>query len=224
MKTILHVEDSEADALLFKRASAAAKLPAQLFRVPNGMEAVSYLQGCGQYSDRHSYPVPDLVLLDMEMPKMDGLDLLKWLRGNEKYLRMPVFMLSSCDSEQDVLRAKALGADHFFVKTPLFEDVIAVLKRKVRHAVGPTRPRGQDCNIHVNRPRRYGPQPDLIIRAQEVLSDAESIRLDLRKNRLKNQLFRAWAKTLAASSPFANMPDRADRRAAEFFGVTLANN
>ncbi len=140
------------------------------------------------------------------MPKLNGFDLLQWLRGKQKYWETPVFMLSSSGLEQDVLRAKALGADQFFVKTPFFNEVIAALQERVNTATGRSRPLEQEHRVRATLPRRVGPEPDLVKYAREMLFEAESLRLNLQQNRLRSQMFRARAETLIASMHYRKCP------------------
>ena len=91
---ILHIEDSEEDAVLFVRACAAAGLPAEFHRVPDGFEAVAWLKGGGQFTDRDKYPLPDLILLDLKMPGMGGFDFLKWLRQEADFSSVPVLVFT----------------------------------------------------------------------------------------------------------------------------------
>ncbi len=134
MKTVLHVEDSAEDAFLFGWAFREANLSARLVHVRDGSEAINYLEGAGPYSDRQLYPIPDLVLLDIKMPKLNGFDVLKWARENEVYRHLPIFILSSSHLEQDVARAKALGADRYFTKSVRFRDVVEALQPTISHS------------------------------------------------------------------------------------------
>ncbi len=136
MKNVLHVEDSEEDAFLFKRAFHHAKLAARLVQVRDGEQAVSYLEGSGTYADREQYPVPDIVLLDIKMPGMSGFDVLKWARRKERYQQLPIFMLSSSNLEEDASEAKALGADGYLFKSLNLGEVVEAL----RPAIGETPP------------------------------------------------------------------------------------
>lgn len=78
---ILHIEGSEEDAFLFVRACEAAGLQGDVRDVRNGTEAVSYLKGDGSFADRNAHPLPDLIVLDLKMPAMNGFDFLKVAAG-----------------------------------------------------------------------------------------------------------------------------------------------
>jgi CheY-like chemotaxis protein len=119
---ILLVEDSEDDIVLMKKAFESAGITNPLFVVRNGEEAVFYLCGEGKYSNRAEYPVPDLVLLDLKMPIMDGFEFLEWLRRQPSICTLRVIVLSSSDAIQDINRAYQLGANSFLLKPGDFEN------------------------------------------------------------------------------------------------------
>src|SRR6185312_12256765 len=77
---ILSVDDNDVDGALLERAFKRTGVPARLFRVSEGPQALAYLAGDGIYCDRENYPLPDSVLLDLAMPKMSGFDVLSWIR------------------------------------------------------------------------------------------------------------------------------------------------
>ncbi len=131
MKTVLYVDDSEEDAILLEKAIRRANLPVRLVRVLNGTEAIKYIDGSELDADRDPAPLPHLVLLDIKMPVLTGFDVLKWVRAKEPYRRLSVFMLSSSNLEEDIARARMLGADGYFVKTPSFQEVIDGMRAKL---------------------------------------------------------------------------------------------
>ena len=92
--TILIAEDNRDDALLIQRALRRANLINPLQVVANGEQAIGYLKGDGPYADRSSYPVPELVMLDLQMPRVSGLEVLKWIREQSE-CSPPV-----CDEQQ----------------------------------------------------------------------------------------------------------------------------
>jgi CheY-like chemotaxis protein len=120
---ILHVEDSEEDLILFGRACDAAGVPAVFHRVGDGTQAVSYLKGEGEFRDRKQYPMPDLIILDLNLPGMGGFDFLKWMR-RESGLSLPVLVFTVSGDQQDKNRALAEGAAGFFVKPKDFEGLV----------------------------------------------------------------------------------------------------
>jgi two-component system response regulator len=121
---VLHIEDREDDAVLFSRACEAAGLPARFCRVKDGCEAVSYLTGAGEFTDRSRYPLPDLIVLDLQMPGMDGFDFMKWLRLESALGPLPVLVFTVSDSAEDKARALAEGAAGYFTKPQDFETLV----------------------------------------------------------------------------------------------------
>jgi CheY-like chemotaxis protein len=114
----LLVEDDPNDAFLVEREFAKANQTVRLQVVNDGQEAVHYLKGEGQYSDRDAHPMPNLLLLDLKMPRLGGFEFLKWLRSKsaENTRLIPVVVLSSSHLEEDVERAYNLGANSYMVK------------------------------------------------------------------------------------------------------------
>jgi CheY-like chemotaxis protein len=131
--TILHIEDSEADLILFERACDAAGLPAVFRPVLDGLAAVAYLEGKGEFNDRNKHPWPDIIVLDLNLPGMSGLDFLNWLR-EESGLSLPVLVFTVSTSVEDKARAMAAGAAGFFVKPKEFETLVRLTEsfRKFR--------------------------------------------------------------------------------------------
>jgi CheY-like chemotaxis protein len=99
-----------------QRAFAAAQVPAELFIVRDGQEAIDYLSGTASYSDRKTFPLPDLMLLDLKMPRLNGFDVLTWVRQQPGLKRLPVTVLTSSDQPQDINRAYDLGANSYLLK------------------------------------------------------------------------------------------------------------
>jgi CheY-like chemotaxis protein len=120
---ILLAEDEEDDVLLIQKAFAKADIPNPLHVVWNGQEAISYLKGEGKYSNRDEYPLPELLLLDLKMPRLNGFEVLKWLRAEPSLSSLRVLVLTSSDQIRDVNEAYQLGANSFMVKPSDFEDI-----------------------------------------------------------------------------------------------------
>lgn len=114
---ILLVEDSEDDVLILRRSMHKAGIANPLYVVPDGREAIQYLEGAGQFADRGQFPLPYLVLLDLKLPHVPGFDVLKWIRGQPVFQTLIVVMLTSSQLEGDIDRAYRLGANSFLVKT-----------------------------------------------------------------------------------------------------------
>ena len=128
---ILLAEDEEDYVLLIQRAFAQAKIPNPLHVVWNGQEAISYLKGDGKYSNREEYPLPDLFLLDLKMPRVNGFEVLKWVREQPGLAPLRVLVLTSSDQIRDVNEAYKLGANSFLVKPMDFQD-FAQLSRLIQ--------------------------------------------------------------------------------------------
>ncbi|HET7300441.1 MAG TPA: response regulator [Oleiagrimonas sp.] len=115
MLTILIVEDSPADAEMTIDALRDAKLANPIVHVEDGVEAMEWLLAQGAHADRADGN-PSLVLLDIKMPRMDGLEVLKRMRANEALCHIPVVILSSSREEQDLARSWDLGVNAYVVK------------------------------------------------------------------------------------------------------------
>lgn len=112
----LLVEDDPDDAFLLEDACKRLGHEGMLRVARNGEEALAYLLGQGDYADRQRFPLPRLVLLDMKLPRMTGLEVLEWRRGQPAMLHIPVIVLTASQSEEDVARAYELGANSYLVK------------------------------------------------------------------------------------------------------------
>jgi len=125
---LLLVEDNEADVLFFKRAVAKTTAGVPLEVVMNGVDAVQHLSGAGPYADRSLHPLPSLVILDLKLPRMSGLEVLGWM-GTQPALRaVRTIVLTSSSEESDIRRATALGAVGYVVKPVEFaalQEVVA---------------------------------------------------------------------------------------------------
>lgn len=115
---ILLAEDDPNDVFFFKRAVREAEVQSQLFVVGDGQEAIDYLSGNHQFSDRTQYPLPCLILLDLKMPRKNGMEVLRWLRTEASVPIIPVIIFSSSGQPEDIERAYRLGANAFVVKPP----------------------------------------------------------------------------------------------------------
>ncbi len=125
---ILLAEDDEDHVVLIRHAFAEADLRNPLFVVWNGEEAIAYLSGTGKYANRDEYPLPDLLLLDLKMPRVDGFEVLKWVRQQPGMAALRILVLTSSNELRDVNRAYQLGANSFLVKPLDFQDVIQLSK------------------------------------------------------------------------------------------------
>src|SRR4051812_26376261 len=113
---ILLAEDLENDVVLVRKAFERAQIRNPMHVVRDGEEAIEYLRGEGKYANREEHPLPQLVLLDLKMPKVDGFDVLRWMRADMTFKAIPVLVLTSSDRINDVKLAYQLGANSFMVK------------------------------------------------------------------------------------------------------------
>ena len=123
-RTILVADDDQNDVFFLRRAFQKSGLDHSVIHVSDGQEAIDYLRGEADYSDRTRFPLPSLLLLDLKMPKVDGFDVLNWLRGRSELKQLPVVVLSSSSREDDIQRARSLGADDYRVKPADFEQLL----------------------------------------------------------------------------------------------------
>ena len=121
---ILIVEDREDDILLMQRAFQQAALKNPIQYVRTGEDAIAYLSGEGQFSNRTEFPLPVLILLDLKLPGKDGFDVLSWIRQQDGFRDLPVVVLTSSTQIRDVNRAYRLGANSFFVKDLDFQETL----------------------------------------------------------------------------------------------------
>ncbi|MGA2581886.1 MAG: response regulator [Tepidisphaeraceae bacterium] len=128
-KTILLVEDNADDEELTVRALKKNNVTNELAIARDGVEALDYLFGTGAYSGRDATVVPGLVLLDLKLPKMDGLEVLRRIRADERTRRMPVVVLTSSKEEQDVIRSYDLGANSYIRKPVDFNQFTEAVRQ-----------------------------------------------------------------------------------------------
>jgi CheY-like chemotaxis protein len=131
-KRVLVAEDDPSDVYLLQRAFASAAIPATLHVVRDGQEAIDYLEGHDRFSDRNTHPMPDLMLLDLKMPRLNGFDVLNWVRQKPGLKRLLVTVLTSSDQSIDINRAYDLGANSYLVK-PHGNNDLAELVRRVHN-------------------------------------------------------------------------------------------
>lgn len=122
----LLVEDSPDQIRLMQKALEKASLPLQLPVMTNGQDAISYLAGEGEYADRERHPLPSLVILDLNLPRKSGLEVIEWIRARPEFAKLPVYMLTS--SPDDLQRALELGVNDYFTKPLRFETLIDIVR------------------------------------------------------------------------------------------------
>jgi CheY-like chemotaxis protein len=120
-KSVLLVEDEDDDIFFVQKAFEKAGIKDRLYVAMDGQQAIDYLSGQGQYSDRAAFPLPSLVILDLKLPKVWGMDVLKWIRSNPALRALPVVVFTGSDDALDAQRAFRLGANSYFQKPPDLE-------------------------------------------------------------------------------------------------------
>lgn len=116
-REILLIEDDTSDALLIRRALEKTGLDFRLSRLKHGDEAVDYLTGVAPFNDRDAHPLPDVILLDIKLPRRSGLEVLEWIRAQPPGVsRIPVVMLTASRHMVDINRAYDLRANGFLTK------------------------------------------------------------------------------------------------------------
>ena len=125
---VLMAEDDEHDILATKRAWKKHNIANPLFIVNDGEECLDFLHRRGKYGDPGTAPRPGILLLDIKMPKMDGLAVLKHIREDEELRRLPVIILTTSKAEEDRLNSYDLGANAYIVKPVGFENFSAAVR------------------------------------------------------------------------------------------------
>jgi CheY-like chemotaxis protein len=142
-QSILYAEDDANDVFLMERAFTKLNIPNPLRVVPDGKLAVAYLSGAAPYQNREEYPVPCLLLLDLSMPGLHGLEVLKWVKSESALAALPVVVLSSSNQESDIQRAYRLGASGFLIKPGAPAALIRIVRSIQEYWLAEQRPPGK---------------------------------------------------------------------------------
>ena len=126
---ILLVEDNRLDIELTLDAFREARLGNTIHVAKNGGEALAYLFGRGEFADRQQYPLPDIVLLDLKMPGIDGFEVLRQIKAAPELKRLPVIILTSSREEGDLALSYDCGANSYLVKPVSFEGFLKVVEQ-----------------------------------------------------------------------------------------------
>ena len=129
--TILVADDDADDRMLIEDAFTESKLQNPLNFVEDGEQLLAYLKREGDYADLKGKPYPGVILLDLNMPKMDGRTALAKIKEDEKLCRIPVIILTTSKAEEDILRTYNLGVNSFITKPVTFDGLV-----KVVHSIG----------------------------------------------------------------------------------------
>jgi len=125
---ILLVEDNEAHAELIIRSMHDLQVAGRIHHVLDGEQALDYVFGRGAYADSTQYPRPDLILLDLRLPRIDGLEVLETIKTTPGLLRIPIVILTSSDAENDIARSYDFHANSYVVKPLEFKKFTRLMK------------------------------------------------------------------------------------------------
>ncbi|HTK37164.1 MAG TPA: response regulator [Pyrinomonadaceae bacterium] len=125
--TILLADDDPDDRMLAKEAFVESRLRNQLEMVEDGEELMDYLSQRGKYSGANQKPKPDLILLDLNMPRKDGREALREIKSSPELRRIPIVVLTTSKADEDVIRTYDLGVNSFITKPVTFEALVEVL-------------------------------------------------------------------------------------------------
>jgi two-component system response regulator len=128
-KIILLVEDNDDDIELTLRAFERSRVANEIVLARDGEEAIDYLFASGAHADRDPEAGPEVVLLDLKLPKLDGLGVLRRMRTDERTRRLPVVVLTSSNEEQDVISSYDLGANSFVQKPVDFTQFVEAARQ-----------------------------------------------------------------------------------------------
>ena len=128
MKTLLYVEDSPDDRFLVERACGMGQVSFLLKTVESGFEAIRYLSGEEEFGDRAENPIPDLILLDLQMPEADGFEVLRWIRGDPTTRAIPVALYTGSFIAEDIAKAYSEGANYFITKPSQLAALIEIVR------------------------------------------------------------------------------------------------
>jgi CheY-like chemotaxis protein len=127
-KPILYAEDEENDAFFLGRAFKEAGIVHPLVVVGDGQEAIDYCSGQGEYANRERHPLPCLVLLDLNMPKKSGIEVLEWIRTQPALTTVPVIILTSSLQDADIDLAYRQGANAYLAKPSQPGELVAMTR------------------------------------------------------------------------------------------------
>jgi two-component system response regulator len=130
---ILLVEDNPQEAELTIRALKTRTLANHIVHVQDGQQAIDFLFGAGSYAGSDTYEMPKVVLLDLKLPKLDGIEVLRQMRADKRTQLVPVVVLTSSRQDRDVIEAYQLGANSYIVKPVDFENFLEVISNMVTY-------------------------------------------------------------------------------------------
>lgn len=127
LRPIMLIEDEQTDVTLIRRAFEKAGVENPIQSVENGDKALAWLEGIGEYQDRTNFPLPAFILLDLKLPGMGGLQLLKWIRSRKDLRLIPVVVLTNSADAVDVRSAYEAGANSYLLKPADRNEIYRVI-------------------------------------------------------------------------------------------------
>jgi CheY-like chemotaxis protein len=128
-KIVLYAEDNLDDELLFKISVKRAGLPVDLRIVRDGLGVIEWIDGTGTYSNRVLFPLPDLIVADLNMPVKNGFDVLRFVRSHAACAALPIIVYSSSGHHNDVRTANLLGATAYHIKSPSLDELFKTINQ-----------------------------------------------------------------------------------------------
>lgn len=125
---ILVADDDAEDRMLIKDALLESRLKNGIQFVEDGEQLMAYLNNSGKYSDKDKYPLPGIILLDLNMPKKDGRESLREIKQDSRLKSIPIVVLTTSKAEEDILKTYNLGVSSFITKPVSFEGLVNVMK------------------------------------------------------------------------------------------------
>jgi CheY-like chemotaxis protein len=126
--TILMADDDPDDRMLTEDALKEARLANEIRFVENGEELIHYLRRQGKFADKALHPRPGIILLDLNMPKMDGREALQIIKNDPELRRIPVIIMTTSKADQDILKSYDLGANSYVTKPVTFDELVEVVR------------------------------------------------------------------------------------------------
>ena len=126
--TILMADDDEEDRMMAKEAWEESRLCNDLRFVEDGVELMDHLERRGKYADPNDSPRPELILLDLNMPKKDGREALQEIKTSVDLCRIPVVVITTSSAEEDILRSYHVGANSYITKPVTFDGLVKIVR------------------------------------------------------------------------------------------------